>query len=390
MNRRKFFQLTSTGTGGLLLLPNFLRANHLSLDAADNSNENVLVFIQLNGGNDGLNTFIPFEDPLYYFNRKSIGIPKDKVINVMNGMGLHPALKDFGTISQEGNLSVVQNVGYPNPNRSHFRSQEIWQTASDSNKYLDHGWLGRFLDIHCKDEILPSLNIDSVDNLALKAKKANGISVKDFNKVKNFVAAEHELKLSDNPQLDFVMKLQYASMEGMEDISKALKKAEKHKEVYVNSGLAKNLEWISKLIKGKLNSKIYYTMLNGFDTHNNQLGGHQNQLKTLNDAVFSFYKDLKTNNLLDKVTLVIFSEFGRRVKENGSGTDHGTAGPMFIIGGKTQAKIIGTNPDLSNLDNGDLIFKTDFRSVYGTLLQNKYGFNPELININTPLIEGLF
>jgi uncharacterized protein (DUF1501 family) len=389
MNRRNFIQLTATGTGGMLLLPNFLTAQNLWTTNSANQ-ENVLVFIQLNGGNDGLNTFIPYDNPLYYSNRPTLGISKEKIINSVNGMGFHPALQDLATISQAGHLTILQNVGYPEPNRSHFRSQEIWQTAAHAHEYLDYGWLGRFLDIHCKDESLASLNIDTVDNLALKASLANGITVKDFNKIKNYSNTDNELLLSDNPQLDFVRKLQYASLEGMDEINKALQKSQSYNESYANNPLAKNLEWIAKLVKGNLNSKVYYTALNGFDTHNNQLQSHQKQLTILNDAVYSFYKDLKTNNLLSKVTLVIFSEFGRRVKENGSGTDHGTAGPMLIMGGNNKGKIIGSNPNLSTLDKGDLIYETDFRSVYAALLREKFKFDPKLIGIKNDSIKGLF
>lgn len=389
MNRKKFLQLTATGAGGFLFLPNFLTAQNLFL-GGDENNDNVLIFIQLNGGNDGLNTFIPFDDPLYYNLRPSIGIPKDKVIKLINGMGFHPALKDLATIAQDKNLTVIQNVGYPNPNRSHFRSQEIWQTASDSNTFEDYGWLGRFLDIHNTTENLASLNIDSIDNLALKSSLSNNLTVKDFNKIKLYNKEENDLKLSDNPQLNFVRKLQYASLEGMEEISKALTKAQTYNEIYANNALSKNLQWMAKLIKGGLNSKIFYTSLGGFDTHNNQLGTHQRQLNILNDAVFSFYKDMKQNNLLNKVTVVVFSEFGRRVKENGTGTDHGTAGPMLIIGGNNKGNVIGTNPNLSNLDKGDLIFENDFRSVYATLLKHKFNFDPTKININNSLINNIF
>lgn len=389
MQRRKFLQLTATSTAGYLLLPQFLMAKNL-LVPNNSGNDNVLVFIQLNGGNDGLNTFIPFEDPLYYQKRPKIGIPKQEVINAINGLGFHPALKGLAQISQEGNLTVVQNVGYPNPNRSHFRSQEIWQTATESNKYANYGWLGRFLDIQCKDENLTSLNIDNIDSLALKADKANGLTIKDFNKIKGYNNEDASLKLSDNPQLDFVRKLEYASLEGMEEINGVLQKAKNYNETYANNPLAKNLEWMAKLIKGGLQSKIYYTSLGGFDTHNNQLGSHKRQLSVLNDAVFSFYNDIKRNNLLSKVTLVVFSEFGRRVQENGTGTDHGTAGPMIIVGGNNSGKIIGSNPNLGNLLKGDLVFENDFRSVYATLLKSKFNFDPSLININNDIIKGIF
>jgi uncharacterized protein (DUF1501 family) len=390
MERRKFIQLTATGTGGLLLLPNFLTAQSLWTGESNLLTDEVVVFIQLNGGNDGLNTFIPFDDPLYYDNRPSIGIGKQQIINAINGMGFHPALKDLATISQEGNLSIIQNVGYPEPNRSHFRSIEIWQTASDSHQYLDNGWLGRFLDIQCKDETVAALNVDSIDNLALKSSLMNSVTVKDFNKIRNYGAEERELTLSDNPQLDFVRKLQFASLEGMEEIQKALKNGNAVDETYSNNELAKNLQWIGKLIKGNLQSKVYYTALNGFDTHKNQTTVHQKQLTILNDAVYSFYKDMKKHNLLQRVTVVVFSEFGRRVKENGTGTDHGTAGPMLVIGGKNKGKIIGNNPNLATLDKGDLLHEIDFRSVYAALLQNKFNFNPTAIGIENPPLVGLF
>lgn len=389
MKRRKFLQATATGAAGWFLMPQFLTAPRLSLQTTQEGDE-VLVFLQLNGGNDGLNTFVPYTDPSYYHYRAKIGIPKDEIINPINGLGFHPALKNLATISQQGHLSIIQNVGYPNPNRSHFRSQEIWQTASDSQQYLDYGWLGRFLDLQCDDKTLASLNIDTVDNLALKAQKATSLTVKDFNKIKRYNTAESALTLSNNPQLDFVRKMQFASMEGMEEINSALQQAQRYREPYASNPLAKNMEWIAKLIKGGLHSKVYYTSLNGFDTHNNQLALHQKQLSILNDAVFSFYKDMKTNNLLHRVTVVIFSEFGRRVQENGTGTDHGTAGPMIIIGGNTKGNVLGANPNLSELVQGDLLFKTDFRSVYATLLTHKFHFDPSQIQIKNELLTGLF
>jgi uncharacterized protein (DUF1501 family) len=390
MKRRNFLQLTATSFGGLIVLPEFLRASSVLLNPQMDGQENILLFIQLNGGNDGLNTFIPYANDLYYANRPSVGIKKDAIINPIAGIGFHPALKDLATISQNGHLSIIQNVGYPNPNRSHFRSQEIWQTATDSDKYTNIGWLGRFLDIQCNDQSLASLNIDGIDNLALKSESVTGITIKDFERIKQFHSNNESLKFSTNPQLDFVRKIAYASGEGMEEIAKVLSNVNQVEEPYANNALAKNLAWMAKLIKGNLASKIYYTSLSGFDTHNNQLQNHQKQLSILNDAIFSFYKDMKKNGLLNKVTVVVFSEFGRRVQENGSGTDHGTAGPMMIIGGSNKGKVIGSNPNLETLNKGDLIHEIDFRSVYTTLLKQKFNFDAQSININQSAISGLF
>jgi uncharacterized protein (DUF1501 family) len=183
MDRRSFLKLTATGTGGFYLLPGFLSAQNLWNKLSSAKPANILVFIQLNGGNDGLNTVVPYLDPLYYSNRPTISVEKSSVIHAVNGLGFHPALKDFSTMLQAGDLSIIQNVGYPDPNRSHFRSQEIWQTASGSKQYLDHGWLGRYLDIQCKDESLPALNLDAIDNLSLKASSANTLTVKDLNRI---------------------------------------------------------------------------------------------------------------------------------------------------------------------------------------------------------------
>ncbi len=389
MNRRNFLALTGTFTGGSLLLPNFLYSfgsqNNLVLG------EQCVVFVQLNGGNDGLNTFIPFEDALYYDLRPKISLSKTEVLNSSKGMALHPALKGFAIMQQTGDLSVIQNVGYPNPVRSHFRSQEIWQTAPTNQEYLSDGWLGRYLDLQCKEhQPTAGINLDSIDNLALKGEEPNSITVKDPERFRTISKAENEGQLSNNPSLDFVRKIANSVVEGSVDIQKALAKSAASDVIYPKTGLAKNLEWISKLIKGNLNSKVYYTSLGGFDTHDNQLAIHKNKLTELNDAVYSFYEDLKKSQQLQNVTIVVFSEFGRRVKDNGRGTDHGTAAPMFIIGGNNRGKIIGNNPNLSDLDNGDLKHQIDFRSVYAAILKNKLAFDSSKIGIQNKALEGLF
>ena len=224
----------------------------------------------------------------------------------------------------------------------------------------------------------------------MKGDEPNSITVKDPSRFKTKNIAESDDQLSENPQLDFVRKVANSVVEGSDDIQKALAKSTTSDVIYPKTGLAKNLEWISKLIKGNLNSKVYYTSLGGFDTHDNQLPIHKNKLTDLNDAVFSFYEDLKKSQQLQNVTIVVFSEFGRRVKDNGRGTDHGTAAPMFIIGGNNRGKIIGNNPNLSDLENGDLKHEIDFRSVYASLLQNKLNFDSTKIGIRNKALEGLF
>ncbi|QGK76688.1 DUF1501 domain-containing protein [Flavobacterium sp. SLB02] len=388
MNRRNFLTLTGTFTGGLLVLPDFLHAFGTQNNLV--SGEQCIVFVQLNGGNDGLNTFIPYDNPLYYDLRTKIALNKDVVIGKNNGMAFHPSLKDFAQMQQNGDLTVIQNVGYPEPIRSHFRSQEIWQTAADSNKYINEGWLGRYLDLQCNGhQATAGINLDSIDNLALRGLEPNSITVKDPNRFKVKSEKEENVTLSDNPQLDFVRKIANSVTEGSDEIQKALAKS-KSEISYPKTELSKNLEWIGRLIKGNLNSKVYYTSLSGFDTHDNQLAIHEKKLADLNNALYSFYQDLKQAQLLQNVTIVVFSEFGRRVKDNGNGTDHGTAAPMFIIGGNNKGTILGNNPDLSNLDNGDLKYEIDFRSVYASLLQQKMNFDYSKIGISNKPVSGLF
>lgn len=389
MNRRNFLTLTGTFTGGTLLLPDFLHAFGVQSNLV--IGEQCLVFIQLNGGNDGLNTFIPFDNPLYYDLRPKIALSKDSIISKNKGMALHPALKDFATIQQNGDLTIIQNVGYPEPNRSHFRSQEIWQTASASNQYLSNGWLGRYLDLQCKEhEPTAGINMGSIDVLSLKGNEPNSITVKDPNKFRKRInSSDDGPKLSDNPQLDFVRKVANSVTEGSDEIQKALAKSTSEIS-YPKTGLGRNLEWIARLIKGNLNSKVYYTSQNDYDTHDNQLDIQAKNLGELNDAIYSFYNELKKAQLLQNVTLVVFSEFGRRVKDNGKGTDHGTAAPMFIIGGNNRGKVIGNNPNLTDLDEGDLKHEVDFRSIYASLLQNKMNFDYTKIGIKNNALTGIF
>ena len=388
MNRRNFLTLTGTFTGGTLLLPDFLHA--FGSQSSLVIGEQCLVFIQLNGGNDGLNTFIPYDNPLYYDLRTKIALSKDDVIGKNKSMAFHPALKDFATMQQNGDLTIIQNVGYPEPNRSHFRSQEIWQTATDSNQYLSNGWLGRYLDLQCKEhQPTAGVNFDSIDNLALKGNEPNSITMKDPNRFKMKNDTDDVVKLSDNPQLDFVRKIANSVSEGSDEIQKALGKSTSEIN-YPKTGLGKSLEWIARLIKGNLNSKVYYTSQGGYDTHDNQIKIQERNLTELNDAIYSFYTELKKANLLQNVTLIVFSEFGRRVKDNGKGTDHRTAAPMFIVGGNNKGKVIGNNPNLADLDNGDLKYEIDFRSIYATLLQNKMNFDYAKIGITNTVLNGIF
>jgi uncharacterized protein (DUF1501 family) len=381
-DRRKFLKIAGTAIGGFILLPEFLVAmpkseRELAIGAEDL--DQILIVIQLNGGNDGLNTFIPYGNEAYYTLRSGLAIPKAEVLKVNQSMGWHPGMKGFADIFQDGNASVIQNVGYPNPDRSHFRSSEIWETASNSHEYLSSGWIGRHLDATCDDkDILGAVNIDSIDSLALQGKNAHSISFRNpeqFEKqIKGMNALENTTDI--NPNLAYVKKLAVSAFEGSDQIKQALKKSQGFDVKYPDTAIGKNLSWISRMIKGDLQTKVYYTSLGGFDTHANQLNTHKNKLIQLSDSVKALYDDLKASNLIDRTSILIFSEFGRRVIPNASkGTDHGKAAPVFLIGGKNKGKIIGKNPDLINLSQGDLSFTTDFREIYAGILKNKFKSN---------------
>lgn len=389
-SRRRFFRLMGTTIGGTLFLPKFLHAMPFSGTSGIESNP-VLVFIQMNGGNDGLNTFIPYDDPAYYGLRSKVAISKEEVLRAVSGMGFHPIMKGFSEIMQENRMSVVQNVGYPDPDRSHFRSIEIWQTASGVSEYLNTGWLGRALDQKLNDEqIMGAINFDQNDNLALRGTENHSITLKDPQSLDKQLRSlsEPDSHASLHQNLDFVRKLAIQSIEGADEIKASLAKTVPGK--YPSHGLAKNLNWIARLIKGNLAAPVYYTSIGGFDTHANQLPIHQNRLKEVDESVKAFYDDLKQSGLIDRVCIVLFSEFGRRVKDNGSGTDHGAAAPVFVIGGGVRPGLVGKNPDLLHLDNGDLRYQIDFRSVYATLLNKKLGIDPIKAGILMKPENGIF
>jgi uncharacterized protein (DUF1501 family) len=303
-------------------------------------------------------------------------------------------MRGFADIQQAGDMAVIQNVGYPNPNRSHFRSIEIWQTGSASNEYLNKGWLGRYLDATCTPEdALGALNIDNIENLALTGNTSHTLTMQDpvkFERQLKAMNSENDDHIDENPNLDFVRKLMINSFEGSDQIKKALEKSQNSTPQYPKHGLAKNLEWIAKMVKGGLPTSVYYTGFGSFDTHSNQLNKHKNLLTEVSESVKAFYDDIKAAGLKNNVTVMIFSEFGRRVADNGSGTDHGAAAPVFIIGGNNSGKIIGNNPDLSNLDNGDLRHQFDFRSVYATILKQKLGVDPQKVNLQQEILRGVF
>lgn len=339
----------------------------------------VLVIIQLSGGNDGLNTVIPYRNDIYYKLRPSLGIQREKALSLTDETGLHPALTGMKALYDEGGMGILQNVGYPNPDRSHFRAMDIWQTGSRSDETWSNGWLGRYLDAQCKDCAKPiqALEIDDTLSLALKGEYQKGLAFNDPGRLSGGVNTHlyNDLLKShqdDDHQVDYLYKTLGATMASANYIQKQFK-AYDSKETYPSTHLGKSLRTISKLIMSDISTKVYYVSHGSFDTHVNQHAQQQQLFKQLDDAVTVFTRDMKKNNRFEDVVVMTFSEFGRRVEQNASGgTDHGTANNMFLIGGGLkQQGLLNDGPDLLHLKDGDLQYRVDFKSVYATLL-NKW------------------
>lgn len=385
IKRRTFIQTGSLATTSLLL-PKFLKA--FERPAAVAPGNKVVVVLQLSGGNDGLNTVIPVRNDIYYAARPKIGIPRSLALALGDEAGLHPALIGFKELYDEGELAILNNVGYPNPDRSHFRSMDIWHTASESNEYWNTGWIGRYLDAQCRgcDKPTQALEVDDVLSLALKGHDFKGLALKDPKKLAAISQDKflRELIKHENSHDEKPVDYLYKTM--AETISSAnyiLQQSKLHpaSATYPSSEMGQSLKTIASLIFSDINTRIYYLSLGSFDTHVNQEAQQSKLFAEMNAAVSAFVKDLKANNRFEDVLLMSFSEFGRRVKQNASGgTDHGTANNMFFVSGGLKEKgLLNDLPDLENLKDGDLQYKTDFKQVYATVLGKWLGVNSESI-----------
>lgn len=375
MNRRNFLGISGLASTSLLI-PSFLsdfNVNKLFKTRAGK----VLVIVQLSGGNDGLNTIVPYRNDLYYKNRPSLGIKNTEVLKVSDELGFNPALQSLQNLFDDGLMTIVNNVGYPNPDRSHFRSMDIWHTASDSNEYLSTGWLGRYLDSNCNGCATPyhALELDDSLSLALKGKTHNGFAASNPEQLKRTTSnkfLQAVAKADSGHAEENVAYLYKVMAETQQSADYLYQQAKVHtsKMEYPQSDFAKDLKQIAELITADTDTKIYYVSQSGFDTHANQRGIQERLLKGYADAMQAFVADLKQNGLLDEVLIMTFSEFGRRVAQNASnGTDHGTANNLFLMGGKLQKPgFYNAAPNLTNLDEGDLKYEIDFRNIYATLL----------------------
>lgn len=402
--RRQFLHTGLAMTSAALTVPQFLSrsASALPLPAMGCSSISgadegkVLVVVQLSGGNDGLNTVVPYRDDNYYRVRPRIGIPGADVLGIDGDMGLHPALSGIKGLYDDGLATVVQGVGYPNPNRSHFKSMDIWQTADAEGS--GDGWLGRYIDSQCvgygagesgtaeTTQPEPPIAVGREAPLALVGRRMSPVAFENADMFKWRGAEVHEALAEPYDQLTmrgpdaaehgsnaaFLMRTAMEARVSSDTIRQAVSRQPATR--YPNSQLARELSMVASMIGAGLKTRVYYVSHGSFDTHAAQGGSqgrHAQLLTQWGDAIRAFYADLKQQQLDSQVLTMSFSEFGRRVGQNASnGTDHGTAAPMFMFGPMVKPGVFGKQPSLTNLDNGDLKFGLDFRTVYADVLKN--------------------
>ncbi len=351
--------------------------------------DNILVVIQLSGGNDGINTVVPYGDDVYHRSRFATKIGEDQLHRIDDYVGFHPALEGFDKLIKEDRLSVIQGVGYDQPNRSHFESMDIWHTASREGGARQTGWLGRFFDglpvlSDGPSGDVPGVHLGSENQpLALAGLRVHVPSIRSLDGFQlrgpDGQLRETIRRVVDAPRGDaddlihFIQDTSQAALQASRRVREAIGDYQTDVE-YPGTELAEKLRGVAQLIDAGLATRIYYVTIGGFDTHSEQSEAHAALLGELGNAVEAFLSDLARHGHQQRVLVMSFSEFGRRVKENASrGTDHGAAAPMFLAGGSVRGGLHGEHPSLTDLEDGDLRYHTDFRSVYATVAEDWLG-----------------
>ena len=366
-----------------------------------NGEDPVLVVLQLSGGNDYFNTVIPYSDPNYYDNRRALGIPEEQVLRLDGEMGLHPAMGPMKRLYDEGEVAVIHGIGYENSPRSHFRSMDIWHTCEPEIVGTE-GWLGRATrDIDPSGEN-PVTAVNFGHGLP-RALAAPGVSVASVSDLENYgllTGIEEQEKrdrvlerfsrmyapaMGSGPVMDYLGKTGLDALKGA-DILKAAPESYQSTVEYAANPIAKNLRDVAMVHTANLGARIFYTQHGSFDTHAAQKLAHANLWAEVSGAIADFWDDLREHDAHENVIMFLFSEFGRRVKDNGSGTDHGAAGVSFAIGPRVKGGMYGSYPETQaeKLDQGDLVPNVDFRSAYSTILDGWLGLD------SVPIVNGRF
>ena len=397
-SRRDFLQSvvgTSTVVSMAPGLPAFLNRTAMAARSTPNTADTILIVVQLGGGNDGLNTVVPYDDDAYGRSRRTLRLTANQVHKIGSSLGFHPETKDFARLFKEGQLSVVQGVGYPNSDRSHPGAMRDWHTARPGETACQTGWLGRTLDlVERPDEAdVPGVFVGPTQKpFALNAQRAIVPVIRTTRQwtlqpSPSRVARPESSKdaaAKDNPLLAFVRRGTLAAHAGSRQVEAVLRDAKRTAE-YPSFDFARHLKTIAELIRADLGIRIFFTEpsgggIGGFDNHANQRDNHAAVLRQVSASIAALVDDLKRDGLLNRVVLMTFSEFGRTLTENGRrGTDHGAAAPMFLAGGKLKGGLLGRHPSLTNLVGDAPKFHTDFRRVYATVLDRWLGFNSHAI-----------
>ncbi len=404
-SRRNFLKKTTILSASSFLFSQFpiyaLAEN--PIQGFSNKHDNILVLFQLKGGNDGLNTIVPFYDYGYYKSqRPKLHVEKSDLFFFDKNYAAPKTISPLKKLWDKGMMKVIHNVGYPDANLSHFHSSDIWSTANNKNTKINTGWLGRFNSSKkTETDFPPAIQIGGDAELLLQGNQGNASfsleSIEELPDIEQETSTITESFHSSNyhDEINFIHSISNATIQYAKQIKLAEQRG-KTQAHYNNDSLSQQLKLAAKLIKGNLQTQTYLITLDGFDTHAHQAWKHQELLKQLSNAIFSFYADLSASKLQDKVLTMTYSEFGRRIEENGSmGTDHGTAAPMLFFGGALGGNgFIGEPPNLRQPDeNGNLKYEIDFRSVYTTLLDNWMGATPQQIKMSIPgqhkKIQGL-
>ena len=365
--------------------------------------DNVLVVLQLSGGNDALNTVVPYADPLYLENRPVVRIDPEKVLPINDHIGFNPALAPIKALWDEGKVAIIQGIGYPHPNRSHFRSMHIWHTC-EPDKVGTEGWLGRTIrDIDpSHDNVLTGVNFGRGLPSALAVPGVPVASVGNLETYGVLTGIQGEdqrteaLDLFANmyaPRLGRTMVKEYISQTGVDalkgaDILSTAPQKYASTVKYGSDTVAQYLRNIAQVYLAGLGTRVMYTTApqNSFDTHASEPPKHTQLWQDVSNGVSAFYQDLKEHNAAENVVLLLFTEFGRRVHDNGSGTDHGSGGIAFVIGDAVKGGLYGEYPSLApeKLLDGDLHYNNDFRSTYATLVEKWLGLDSK------PIVGGSF
>jgi len=403
IDRRTFLKQMAIEAGSIPSLtpfsygPTVMEASPDSQTLLTNASNKTLLVIQLAGGNDGINTVVPYAQPAYYQARPTLALQPSEILQIDGDVGLHPSMGGLMSLFKSNNAAILQGVGYANPNRSHFESTIIWESASTDSS-LAGGWLGRYLDSATRaDPKTTAVNVGGLLPLTLTGWSARGLSIDSLDRFRVYPTPTAQTDTQDEDTIKLMNEVACTACQEYSSLVSAMMQAGldataasdtiaqaasnyKTNANYPKDDFGNRMKLAAQIIGSNLNPKIVYVQLGGFDTHSDQKGQQAALLQDLSDGIAAFYQDMSDQGRANDTLIMTFSEFGRRVQENGNrGTDHGTAEPLFVVGGKVSSSLYGTTPSLTDLDQGDIKYGIDFRQLYASVLDDWLGVDSSAI-----------